>query len=62
MRALLILAVLVAGCGENSPSTPAEQSPAVSEPAAGVPGQAAPEAKATPEQSTAPPSADRTAS
>ena len=36
--------LVVAACGENSPSTPAEMSPAVSEPAAGVPGQAAPEA------------------
>lgn len=52
---LLVLA-LVAGCGDNTPSSPAEQSPAVSEPAAGVPGQAAPEAGtgATPGAPTTP--------
>jgi len=47
---LLTGAVWLVGCGENSPSTPAEMSPAVSQPAAGVPGQAAPEAKAKPQQ------------
>lgn len=49
----ILALALVAGCGENSPASPAEQSPAVTEPAAGVPGQAAPEA-ATPTTPTTP--------
>lgn len=52
---LLTGAVWLVGCGENSPSTPAEMSPAVSKPAEGVPGQAAPEAKATSRQADAAP-------
>ena len=44
----VLAGVMVAGlaaCGENSPSTPAEQSPAVSEPVEGVPARTAPEAQ-----------------
>ncbi len=56
------LSAVLAACGENSPSTPAETSPAVSAPATGVPGQAEPEAAATPEQApgSAAPAAEAT--